>query len=38
MIATSVGGSITGKGGDRIIVDDPHNPQQAESDANARPR
>jgi predicted phage terminase large subunit-like protein len=33
MIATSVGGSITGKGGDRIVVDDLHNPQQAESDA-----
>ena len=33
MIATSIGGSITGKGGDRIIVDDLHNPQQAESDA-----
>jgi predicted phage terminase large subunit-like protein len=33
MIATSVGGSVTGKGGDRIIVDDLHNPQQAESDA-----
>lgn len=33
MIATSVGGSITGKGGDRIIVDDLHNPQGAESDA-----
>jgi predicted phage terminase large subunit-like protein len=33
MIATSVGGSITGKGGDRIIVDDLHNPQSAESDA-----
>lgn len=32
MIATSVGGSITGKGGSRIIVDDLHNPQQAESD------
>jgi hypothetical protein len=32
MIATSVGGSVTGKGGDRIIVDDLHNPQQAESD------
>jgi predicted phage terminase large subunit-like protein len=32
MIATSTGGSITGKGGDRIIVDDPHNPTQAESD------
>ena len=33
MIATSTGGSVTGKGGDRIIVDDLHNPQQAESDA-----
>lgn len=32
MIATSVGGSITGKGGDRIVIDDPHNPMQAESD------
>jgi hypothetical protein len=33
MIATSIGGSITGKGGNRIVVDDPHNPVQAESDA-----
>jgi predicted phage terminase large subunit-like protein len=33
MIATSTGGSVTGKGGDRIVVDDLHNPQQAESDA-----
>jgi predicted phage terminase large subunit-like protein len=33
MIATSIGGSITGKGGSRIVVDDPHNPLQAESDA-----
>jgi predicted phage terminase large subunit-like protein len=32
MIATSIGGSITGKGGNRIVVDDPHNPTQAESD------
>jgi predicted phage terminase large subunit-like protein len=32
MIATSIGGSITGKGGSRIVVDDPHNPTQAESD------
>jgi predicted phage terminase large subunit-like protein len=32
MIATSIGGSATGKGGDRIVVDDPHNPMQAESD------
>jgi predicted phage terminase large subunit-like protein len=32
MIATSIGGSITGKGGSRIVVDDPHNPMQAESD------
>jgi predicted phage terminase large subunit-like protein len=33
MIATSIGGSITGKGGDRIVIDDPHHPMQAESDA-----
>jgi predicted phage terminase large subunit-like protein len=32
MVATSVGGSILGKGGNRIVVDDPHNPTQAESD------
>jgi predicted phage terminase large subunit-like protein len=32
MIATSIGGSITGKGGDRIVIDDPHHPIQAESD------
>jgi hypothetical protein len=33
MMATSTGGSVTGKGGDRIVVDDLHNPQQAESEA-----
>ena len=33
MLATSVGGTATGKGGDIIVVDDPHNPMQAESDA-----
>lgn len=33
MYATSVGGTLTGEGGDYIIVDDPHNPQQAQSDA-----
>jgi predicted phage terminase large subunit-like protein len=32
MIATSVGGSATGKGGTRIVIDDPHNPRQALSD------
>jgi predicted phage terminase large subunit-like protein len=32
MVATSVGGSITGKGGNRIVIDDPHNPIEAESD------
>ena len=31
-IATSVGGSLTGKGGDRIVVDDPHNVREAQSD------
>ena len=32
-IATSVGGVVTGRGGDRIIVDDPHNVREAESEA-----
>ena len=32
-IATSVGGAVTGEGGDRIVCDDPHNVQEAESDA-----
>jgi predicted phage terminase large subunit-like protein len=32
MIATSVGGTATGKGGDIIVVDDPHNPLEASSD------
>lgn len=36
MLATSVGGSATGKGGDRVVVDDPHNPMQAESDVQRR--
>jgi predicted phage terminase large subunit-like protein len=30
--ATSVGGSVTGEGGNFLIFDDPHNPQQALSD------
>ena len=33
MIATSVGGTATGKGGDWVIVDDPVNPKEAQSDA-----
>jgi phage terminase large subunit-like protein len=32
-IATSVGGIGTGEGGDRVVVDDPHNTTEAESDA-----
>jgi predicted phage terminase large subunit-like protein len=32
-IATSVGGAATGEGGDRVICDDPHNVQEAESDS-----
>lgn len=32
-ISTSVGGLGTGEGGDRIVVDDPHNVQKAESEA-----
>lgn len=31
--STSVGGVVTGIGGDRIIVDDPHNVREAESEA-----
>ncbi len=31
MLASSVGGSNTGEGGERIIADDPHNVKQAES-------
>lgn len=33
MFATSVGGTATGKGGDVIVIDDPHNTRQAESEA-----
>ncbi len=32
MVATSVGGTATGKGGDFIVVDDLHNPTEAQSD------
>lgn len=32
MVATSIAGSITGKGGDRIVIDDPHHPMQIDSD------
>lgn len=32
-LSTSVGGAATGEGGDRIVCDDPHNVQEAESDA-----
>lgn len=33
MFATSINGTLTGEGGDIIIIDDPHNPKQAESEA-----
>ncbi len=33
MVATSIGGTVTGKGGNRIVVDDPHTPLAVESDA-----
>jgi predicted phage terminase large subunit-like protein len=33
MVATSVGGSAMGLGADVIVVDDPHNPEQALSEA-----
>ena len=32
MVATSVGGTVTGKGGNRIIVDDPIDPDRAASE------
>jgi predicted phage terminase large subunit-like protein len=32
MLATSTNGTVTGKGANRIVTDDPHNPKQAESD------
>jgi len=32
-IAVSVGGMVTGEGGNFLIVDDPHNPKQAHSEA-----
>ena len=32
-LSTSVGGTATGEGGDRIVCDDPHNVQEAESDS-----
>lgn len=35
-ISTSVGGVITGRGGDVIIIDDPLKPEQAHSDAERR--
>ncbi|HBJ2607788.1 TPA: phage terminase large subunit [Clostridium botulinum] len=33
MFSTSISGTLTGDGGDIIILDDPHNPKKAESDA-----
>jgi len=33
-LATSPGGSLTGEGGDIIILDDPHNPKQAMSNSH----
>lgn len=35
-LATSVGGQITGEGGDRLVVDDPHNVMEAESDVQRK--
>ena len=32
MVATSIGGTATGKGGNFIVTDDPHNPKQTESE------
>lgn len=33
MVAAGMLGTVTGKGGDYVIIDDPHNPKKAESDA-----
>lgn len=35
-LSTSVGGSLTGRGGEVIIIDDPLKPEQAHSDAERR--
>lgn len=32
MLSSSVGGSVTGEGGERIVADDPHNIKKAESE------
>jgi hypothetical protein len=32
-LSTSVGGSVTGEGGDRIVCDDPHKVDEVHSDA-----
>lgn len=32
-LATSVGGTATGEGGSRLLLDDPHSAQEAQSDA-----
>lgn len=32
MVAVGMLGTVTGKGGDIVIIDDPHNPKKAESD------
>ena len=36
MTATSTGGTLTGKGGDFIVMDDPQNPQMAESEVERK--
>lgn len=36
MVATGMLGAVTGKGGDFVIIDDPHNPKKAESDAERK--
>ncbi|MBT8418684.1 MAG: phage terminase large subunit, partial [Silicimonas sp.] len=34
--STSIGGTVTGRGGDIIIVDDPHKPEEATSEAKRK--
>lgn len=36
MVSVGMLGTVTGKGGDYVLIDDPHNPKKAESDAERR--
>ncbi len=36
MVATSIGSGVLGKGGTHIVVDDPHNPREAQSEVQRK--